>query len=114
MSEFGKEFDIDEVYKSESSFIGSLASAEDFRHVEVPPGSPLNFDEKMLEEVCFLFALPLYFFIKDEQQFVNIVALLNLSTLTNMANTAKVSLEEISVLFNMMFVSIDFLADQMS
>jgi len=69
VSEFGKEFDIDEVYKSESSFIGGLVSAEDFRHVEVPPGSPLNFDEKMLEEVRFficLFALPLYFLIKDE------------------------------------------------
>ncbi|ONK70770.1 uncharacterized protein A4U43_C04F1350 [Asparagus officinalis] len=50
LSEFTKEFDIDEVYKTESSFIGSLASAEDFRHVEVPPGSPLNFDEQMLEE----------------------------------------------------------------
>lgn len=55
MSEFGKEFDIDEVYKTESSFIGSLTPVEDFRHVEVPPGTPLNFDEQMLEEVCFLF-----------------------------------------------------------
>jgi len=50
VSEFGKEFDIDEVYKTESSFIGNLASVEDFRHVEVPPGAPLNFDEQMLEE----------------------------------------------------------------
>lgn len=50
VSEFSKEFDIDEVYKTESSFIGSLSSVEDFRHVEVPPGNPLNFDEQMLEE----------------------------------------------------------------
>ncbi|KAJ6820717.1 guanine nucleotide-binding protein-like NSN1 [Iris pallida] len=48
VSEFGKEFDIDEVYKTESSFIGSLSSIEDFRHVEVPPGNPL--DEQMLED----------------------------------------------------------------
>uniref|UniRef100_A0A1D1YAR9 Guanine nucleotide-binding protein-like 3 n=1 Tax=Anthurium amnicola TaxID=1678845 RepID=A0A1D1YAR9_9ARAE len=50
VTEFGKEFNVDEVYKTESSFIGSLASVEDFRHVEVPPGSPLNFDEHMLQE----------------------------------------------------------------
>ncbi|KAJ6833576.1 guanine nucleotide-binding protein-like NSN1 [Iris pallida] len=50
VSEFGKEFNIDEVYKTESSFIGGLSSVEDFRHVEVPPGNPLNFDEQMLEE----------------------------------------------------------------
>ncbi|XP_008798499.2 guanine nucleotide-binding protein-like NSN1 [Phoenix dactylifera] len=50
VSEFGKEFDVDEVYRSESSFIGSLASVEDYSHVEVPPSLPLNFDEQMLEE----------------------------------------------------------------
>lgn len=50
ISEFGKEFDINEIYKTESSFIGSLASVEDFRHVEVAPSSPPNFDEQMLEE----------------------------------------------------------------
>ncbi|KAG0458376.1 hypothetical protein HPP92_023533 [Vanilla planifolia] len=45
-----KEFNVDEVYKAESSYIGSLASVEDFHHVEVAPGVPLNFDEQMLEE----------------------------------------------------------------
>ncbi|CAK7349360.1 unnamed protein product [Dovyalis caffra] len=49
VSEFGKEFNIDEVYNGESSFIGSLKSVDDFNHVEVPPGCPLNFDEKMIE-----------------------------------------------------------------
>lgn len=60
VSEFGKEFDVDEVYKSESVFIDSLASVEEFRHVEVPPGAPPSFDEQMLEEVGILFELPLY------------------------------------------------------
>ncbi|KAF9602243.1 hypothetical protein IFM89_025953 [Coptis chinensis] len=50
VSELGKEFNVDEVYKGESSFIGSLKSVEDFRHVEVPPNHPLTFDEKMLED----------------------------------------------------------------
>ncbi|XP_068652378.1 guanine nucleotide-binding protein-like NSN1 [Aristolochia californica] len=49
VSELGKEFSVNEVYKEESSFIGSLVSIEDFRHVEVPSNSPLNIDEKMLE-----------------------------------------------------------------
>ncbi|KAJ4728512.1 guanine nucleotide-binding protein-like NSN1 [Melia azedarach] len=50
VSEFGKEFSVDDVYKSESSFIGSLKSVDDFQPVEVPPSCPLNFDESMLEE----------------------------------------------------------------
>lgn len=50
VSELGKEFNIDEVYSSESSFIGSLKTVDDFRTVEVPPSCPLNFDEAMLEE----------------------------------------------------------------
>uniref|UniRef100_A0A1D1Y690 Guanine nucleotide-binding protein-like 3 n=1 Tax=Anthurium amnicola TaxID=1678845 RepID=A0A1D1Y690_9ARAE len=50
VTEFGKEFNVDEVYKTESSFIGSLASVEDFHCVEVSPGSPLNFNEHMLQE----------------------------------------------------------------
>lgn len=49
VSEFGKEFNIDEVYNSESSFIGSLKSADDYNPVEVPPSCPLNFDEKLIE-----------------------------------------------------------------
>lgn len=53
VSEFGKEFNIDEVYNTESSFIGSLKPVDSFHHVEVAPNCPLNFDEKMLE-VCFL------------------------------------------------------------
>ncbi|MQM05004.1 hypothetical protein Taro_037805 [Colocasia esculenta] len=50
VGEFGKEFNVDEVYQTESSFIGSLASVEDFHHVEVPPGSPLNLDGDMTPE----------------------------------------------------------------
>lgn len=49
VSELGKEFNVDEVYKGESSFIGSLVSAEDVKHVVVPSSSPLNMDEQMLE-----------------------------------------------------------------
>ncbi|KAA8543470.1 hypothetical protein F0562_021035 [Nyssa sinensis] len=50
VSELGKEFNIDEVYTSESSFIGSLRSSDDVNHVEVPPSCPLSFDEKMFED----------------------------------------------------------------
>lgn len=48
--ELGKEFSVDEVYSSETSFIGSLKSIDDFNPVEIPPSCPLTFDEKMLEE----------------------------------------------------------------
>lgn len=50
ISELGKEFNVDEVYGTESSFIGSLKSADEFQPVEIPPNGPLNFDEKMLED----------------------------------------------------------------
>ncbi|XP_075642397.1 guanine nucleotide-binding protein-like NSN1 [Castanea sativa] len=49
VSELGKEFNIDEVYNTESSFIGSLKSVDDLNPVEVPPSCPLNFDEDILE-----------------------------------------------------------------
>ena len=45
VSELGKEFNIDEVYNNESSFIGSLKSIDDLDPVEVPSSCPLNFDE---------------------------------------------------------------------
>ena len=51
VTELGKEFNVDEVYNTESSFIGSLKSADDLHSVEVPPSHPLNFDETILE-VC--------------------------------------------------------------
>lgn len=51
VSEFSKEFNIDEVYNSESSFIGSLKPAGDFDPVEVPSSCPLTLDETMFE-VC--------------------------------------------------------------
>ncbi|KAG7014456.1 Guanine nucleotide-binding protein-like NSN1 [Cucurbita argyrosperma subsp. argyrosperma] len=50
VSELGKEFNIDEVYGGESSFIGSLKSVDDFSSVEVPPSCPLNFDENIMQE----------------------------------------------------------------
>ncbi|KGN44791.1 guanine nucleotide-binding protein-like NSN1 [Cucumis sativus] len=49
VTELGKDFNIDEVYGGESSFIGSLKSVNDFNPVEVPPSCPLNFDENMQE-----------------------------------------------------------------
>lgn len=51
VSELGKEFNIDEIYNGESSFIGSLKSVDDFEPVEVAPKQTPNFDEDMLE-VC--------------------------------------------------------------
>lgn len=53
VTELAKEFNVDEVYGSESSFIGSLKSMNDFNPVEVPSNTPLNFDTTMLE-VSFL------------------------------------------------------------
>ncbi|GER55105.1 GTP-binding family protein, partial [Striga asiatica] len=42
--ELGKEFNVDEVYGGESTFIGSLKSVNEFNPVEVPPNNPFNFD----------------------------------------------------------------------
>jgi nuclear GTP-binding protein len=50
VSEFGKEFNVDEVYGNESSFIGSLKSFDDFQPVEVPSKAPISFDESMLKD----------------------------------------------------------------
>uniref|UniRef100_A0A0V0IJ45 Putative guanine nucleotide-binding protein-like 3-like n=1 Tax=Solanum chacoense TaxID=4108 RepID=A0A0V0IJ45_SOLCH len=50
VSELGKEFNIDEVYGSESSIIGSLKSVNDFNPVEVPSNRPVSFDDNMLED----------------------------------------------------------------
>ncbi|KAK4492430.1 hypothetical protein RD792_003238 [Penstemon davidsonii] len=44
VSELGKEFNVDEIYGGESSFIGSLKSVDDFSPVGVPTNCPLNFD----------------------------------------------------------------------
>ncbi|XP_027934091.1 guanine nucleotide-binding protein-like NSN1 [Vigna unguiculata] len=50
VSEFAKEFNVDEVYNNESSYIGSLKSVDDFNVVEVPSSHPLNLTEMMLED----------------------------------------------------------------
>ncbi|KAL4587977.1 hypothetical protein LXL04_000854 [Taraxacum kok-saghyz] len=50
VSELSKEFNVDEVYGTESSYIGSLKSVIEFNPVEIPPSVPLAFDESMLEE----------------------------------------------------------------
>ncbi|RDX87247.1 Guanine nucleotide-binding protein-like NSN1 [Mucuna pruriens] len=50
VSEFSKEFNIDEVYSNELSYIGSLKSADDINAVEVPSSCPLNLNEMMLED----------------------------------------------------------------
>lgn len=60
VSELGKEFNIDEVYGTESTFIGSLKSVDDFQPVEVPPNCPLNFDKQMLEVCSFLILYSVY------------------------------------------------------
>ncbi|KAG2245777.1 hypothetical protein Bca4012_091282 [Brassica carinata] len=48
--ELAKEFNIDEVYSGESSFIGSLRTVNEFNPVEIPSNSPLSFDETMVED----------------------------------------------------------------
>lgn len=53
VSELGKEFNVNEVYNGESSFIGSLKSVDDLNPVEVPPNGPLNFDESMQEQEVY-------------------------------------------------------------
>ncbi|KAK7355368.1 hypothetical protein VNO80_14623 [Phaseolus coccineus] len=50
VSELAKEFNIDEVYNNESSYIGSLKSVDDFNAVEVPSSHPLNLTEMILED----------------------------------------------------------------
>ncbi|KAL1550329.1 guanine nucleotide-binding protein-like NSN1 [Salvia divinorum] len=50
VTELGKEFNVDEVYGSETTFIGNLKSMNDFNPVEVPSNSPLNLDMVMLED----------------------------------------------------------------
>lgn len=47
--ELGKEFNVDEVYGGESSFIGSLKSVNDFNPVEVPSNLPIKFSMMILE-----------------------------------------------------------------
>ncbi|KAI3787888.1 hypothetical protein L2E82_00383 [Cichorium intybus] len=50
VSELGKEFNVDEVYGTESSYIGSLKSVIEFNPVEIPPSDPLPIDQSMLED----------------------------------------------------------------
>ncbi|KAJ0249619.1 Guanine nucleotide-binding protein-like NSN1 [Hirschfeldia incana] len=50
VNELAKEFNIDEVYSGESSFIGSLKTVNDFNPVEIPSNAPLHFDETMIED----------------------------------------------------------------
>ncbi|KAM0026728.1 putative GTP-binding protein, orthogonal bundle domain superfamily [Helianthus debilis subsp. tardiflorus] len=49
VSELGKEFNVDEVYGTDSSIIGSLKSVDDFNSATVIPDNPVAFDETMLE-----------------------------------------------------------------
>jgi nuclear GTP-binding protein len=51
ISDARKEFNIDEIYKSESSYIGDLKSIEDFHHIEILPNAPLSIDEEMIEVI---------------------------------------------------------------
>ncbi|XP_073316798.1 guanine nucleotide-binding protein-like NSN1 isoform X1 [Primulina huaijiensis] len=49
VSQLGKEFNVDEVYGGESSFIGSLKSVNDFNPVEVPSNLPIKFSMMIVE-----------------------------------------------------------------
>lgn len=51
VSQLGKEFNVDEVYGTDSSIIGSLKSVDDFNSVTVMTDNTVAFDETMLE-VC--------------------------------------------------------------
>lgn len=53
VSELGKEFNVDEVYGTDSTIIGSLKSLDDFNSVTLPPNNPIAFDQTMLFEVFF-------------------------------------------------------------
>jgi len=55
ISEGGKEFNIDEIYKAESLYIGGLKSIDDFHHIEIPPNAPPGIDEEMLEVISVVF-----------------------------------------------------------
>jgi nuclear GTP-binding protein len=55
--EDGKEFNIDEIYKAESSYIGGLKSIEEFHHIEIPPNAPPGIDEEMLEVIILTLAV---------------------------------------------------------
>jgi len=50
VTELAKDFNIDEVYSGESSFIGSLKTVNEFNPVIIPSNGPLNFDETMIED----------------------------------------------------------------
>ncbi|KAI7751787.1 hypothetical protein M8C21_012754 [Ambrosia artemisiifolia] len=50
VSELGKELNVDEIYGTESSYIGSLKSVNDFNPVEIPPSAPLALDQSMLKD----------------------------------------------------------------
>ncbi|CAA0381624.1 unnamed protein product [Arabidopsis thaliana] len=50
VTELAKDFNIDEVYSGESSFIGSLKTVNEFSPVIIPSNGPLNFDETMIED----------------------------------------------------------------
>ena len=56
ITEDGKEFNIDEIYKAESSYIGGLKSIEEFHHIEIPPNAPPGIDEEMLEVIILKLA----------------------------------------------------------
>ena len=61
MNELAKEFNIDEVYSGESSFIGSLKTVNEFNPVEIPSNAPLNFDETMIEVSLYIHSYSICF-----------------------------------------------------
>ncbi|XP_071689403.1 guanine nucleotide-binding protein-like NSN1 [Rutidosis leptorrhynchoides] len=50
VSKLGIEFNVHEVYGTESSYIGSLKSVNELNPVEIPPMEPVVLDESMLED----------------------------------------------------------------
>ncbi|KAI3791007.1 hypothetical protein L2E82_04523 [Cichorium intybus] len=49
VSELGKEFNVDEVYDTDYTIIGSLKSVDDFNSFTITLNNPVAFDDTMLE-----------------------------------------------------------------
>ena len=60
ISEDGRKFNVDEIYKAESSFISGLKSMEDFSHIEIPSNAPPEIDEEMLKVFLTTSDFPLF------------------------------------------------------
>jgi nuclear GTP-binding protein len=69
ISEDGREFNVAEIYKAESSFISGLKSMEDFSHIEIPSNDPPEIDEEMLE--VFLTTIVIFLYLSHYSRFAS-------------------------------------------